>query len=472
MESWRRTGSFRQRAKNSERLTRQLREMQSQNVIVRMNDSIRDFEENLRLTRAAQDVDDLPFEAEPIQSRNRRWHQQPAWQQDAGSDASSVQRMLHRTQSDGMMTRGSLSGAQQSSTMDRHEAVHTERPPSPVNFYDYGCISVRPRSCHSQRINKYGGSARPKCRQGNRGVYFPGADMKQGPDGFSLQDTILYPPRSWRGAHDGTGPGERFKDASMLRPATAEGRDKPRSQNPNWTGAGVPSAPEPYVRQNNVQDTKSRHVGNTLDKVRDEAFLEQVRFESGMFDGKWRDPMLDRVALVHEEPRPGYGDEAEVTKDLAIRLFLAIEQVRVEHKSTLAHLFRSVNRGVVGVLEATEFIEGLEKLHIIDQGELSIDDVSKVAALTDPEFDGRINLPALSKSISAAKFWHAQKTQAYGKNDLTNKKQTFTYGKSLPVEIVKVDRAPRSVCDFQRSFEKFRQQQESLLFLHKESAEL
>eukprot|EP00913_Durusdinium_trenchii_P007054 g6636.t1 len=85
------------------------------------------------------------------------------------------------------------------------EVLHAYRPPSPLHLYDYGSITVRPRSQQQQVRNRGGEASRPAYRQEFCGVYFPG-------------------PESWvKSQH----PPDRYRDTADLRPRTAEGRDRP-----------------------------------------------------------------------------------------------------------------------------------------------------------------------------------------------------------------------------------------------------
>lgn len=481
MESWRHAGSFRQRARNAERTTKQLHAISQHKVAVRTHEAIREFEESLRIAQeAAADVDDLPMDAEAGASHAHRWRRPaPTFQQprDNGSDSErSVVHRVTRTLSDGALTGATTLHPGHPGSLEEKEALHAQRPPSPVHFYDYGGITLRPRSRLSQRRNKSGGPSRPKYRQGICGFYFPGPDCRQGPYGFSLLDPIHMPPRNWE---EGRVPPERWDwDPSAWRPFTAEGHDRPRS---SVTFLAQPElAKKPDVRPNRAIQTMSRAVGDTLCKRREEYFLEQVRHEQGVFEARWRDPMLDRVALTPQEDDSleqrrtsmlvtARGTSQSV-EDIATRIILGLEAALRENRGKLPHLFRAVNQGVIGVLEPSEFLEGLCRLKILERGELREDDIVEVMIAVDADFDGRINFSFLDRAIANAKQMRKQHSQGLETRlDETRPQTVPTYGKAAPVPIVKVDRIPKSLCNFEMSFDKFRKQQRELLLVHNET---
>ncbi|CAE8631333.1 unnamed protein product, partial [Polarella glacialis] len=495
--SWRHAGSFRQRTRNAERTTKQLHAICRHKTSVRTHDAIREFEENLRISQeAAADVDDLPMDAEASASHGHRWRR-PAhtFQQaarDTGSDSErsngAFRPSLTRAQSDGTLkglhrqasscSATWAAGAPNPASLDEKEAVHSQRPPSPVRFYDYGGLSTRPRSRLSQCRNKSGGDSRPKYRQGICGFYFPGPDCRQGPYGFSMLDPILMPPRNWE---QGMVPPERWAgDASEFRPFTAEGREKPRGNVTFLAEHTETPLLKPEVRSAMYQDTKHRAVTASLAKKRDESYLEQVRYETGVWEGRWRDPMLDKNGLAlledgsagNQKSTAHSLENVEEVEGIATRIVLALDQALYEHRGKLGHLFKAVNRGVPGVLEPPEFLEGLLRLRIVDQGELTEENIIEVMSLIDPDFDGRVILDTLNRAIANSRSARKLITQASGllsSEEARPDSRHATYGKAAPVEMVKVDRMPKSLCNFEMSFEKFRKQQRELLTVHNET---
>jgi len=443
-------------------MTRLLKAASKHDVAIRTHDAIREFEENLKRVQDAQSgFDDIPFD----DGTRRRWHHhtpsktQPA---DNLSDASSVQHRMVRTMSD-TLAKGLH--------LDRHEALHAERPPSPLHMYDYGGISVRPRSRLHQTLEKAGEPARPKYRQEICGHYFPGPDCRHGPYGSSLLDPILMPPRHWESSN--VPPDRWVGDPSDLRPPTADGwdrRERPRSQ-------GMVSSPsgQAEVKVSRGSQHRERAIAYSLGKRRDEAFLENVRFEHGVYEGRWRDPMLESLGLALAEPDLPAEHQAWTSKlaeqgeeddgDLALCIIQGLEATMLDRKGKLSHLFRFENRGVMGTLQPSEFLEGLQRLEILEPGHVGCQDIIDAMRKIDPDFDGRINLPALTNAIVKSKSIRrkvqaarAEQDQDEGEEDA----ELLPYGKHAPVAAVTIAKMD-SICNSQVSFEKFQHQQRQLV---------
>lgn len=121
------------------------------------------------------------------------------------------------------------------------------------------------------------------------------------------------------------------------------------------------------------------------------------------------------------------------------------------------------------MLEPQEFLVGLVRLGIVEDGELSVHDVVQAMTTIDPNFDGRVSLPVLNRAVNAAHKVQGERTQAAQQVERQfQAKLSTSYSESLPVEVVKVDRESRSLFNFERSFEKFRSQQRILLAHHNE----
>eukprot|EP00931_Biecheleriopsis_adriatica_P115493 TRINITY_DN91284_c0_g1_i1.p1 TRINITY_DN91284_c0_g1~~TRINITY_DN91284_c0_g1_i1.p1 ORF type:complete len:504 (+),score=80.71 TRINITY_DN91284_c0_g1_i1:46-1512(+) len=475
MDDWRRHGSFRQRAKKSEKITRHLKQVSKAKVAEKIHVALKEFEENLRqIQEGGQAFDDLPLEAD---AHNRRWHSsshqnsknQP---NDNSSDTSSVihhaSTRFKRSESDGMLARRSSEQGGHA-LPDQTEMRHRQRPPSPLHIYDYGGLTVRPRSRLHQMTKSLGEQGRPKHRQDSCGHYFPGPDCRQGPYGMSLLDPIHMPPRHWD--QDRPTPDRFAGDPADLRPVTAEGRDRPKSQ-------GCPLSPDSSMLQKQVkfcrgQQTRDRAIADSLGKRRDEHFLEFWRFEQGVYDGRWRDPMLDSMGMhLKQDDPPSKQHSAwaawrakqddDQPLDLSSRLLQSLAEALREHRAKLCHLFGYVNRGVPGILEPSEFLEGLQRLRILEPGELTELDLIEVMRNIDPNFDGRVNYQALNKAIVSYKNLIAhRKAEAYDRREV-EAYEPENYGTSVPVETVRIDLQPRSRCDFEASFDKFQFQQTQL----------
>lgn len=440
-------------------MTAQFCELRRQRVAVRMHEAIQEFEESLRATREAL-ADDVPADAEALLGA-RRYPANAATTWDNGSDTSSHTRThLSRSMSE-WPSRGNTST--QSAGLDVDAGVHVKRPPSPLAIYDYGAISTRPRSMVAQRSRPSGEPLRPKHRQNTGGFYFPGTDFKRGPYGFSLLDPILMPPRSWSLSR---APPERWPgDAGDIRPRGAEG--------PVLRAPASPSMPD-CIRPSRAQEERSRVVAATLDRNCEDAVIEQAIFERGVFDGQWQDPQLRlgtfglQEAVSPERLRVERGRHAE---HLASRILSGLESALGEYKGKISHLLRAENQGTPGVLEPSEFLRGLARLGIIREGECGIEGIVDVMVLLDPTFDGRVYFQSLAKAISSAEASRKQVAEASQTWQRRHKSRTSVrYGGPLPVDIVKVEREPRSLYDFERSVEHFRQQQKDLLMLNHELA--
>jgi hypothetical protein len=155
---------------------------------------------------------------------------------------------------------------------------------------------------------------------------------------------------------------------------------------------------------------------------------------------------------------------------LASRILSGITRALQDNHSTMLHLFKAVNRGTQGVLELDEFIEGLIRLHILDASDVvTVKQLTEAMYLMDPTFDGKVNYPALNRAVQAAQ--NIQRKQAkenIGIEGQRDNAHVSVYGDELPFEIVKVDKNSKSVYDFNRTRDMFRQQQAELLAQHGE----
>lgn len=470
MESWRRTGDFRERERRAVRSTNKRVQLQRKRTADQTHEAIDRFEEVLKAEkeRANRDIDDLPLEAEAgtygSTFRSSTYGQASRWANDSGSDDEG-----HTG------TRGS----------DRLERSHSEpqvrntgpidndpchmRPPSPLGIYNYGCLSVRPRSTFAQHKQRMGESTRAKYRQTSPGFYFPGPQFKQGPYGFSMLDPCLIAPRAWP-TTTGVPPVRQVDDASDVRPLSTHDMATKRNL------AEAPHLSD-CVRTTKAHSERALIAFRNVDKNREEKLLEQVRFEKGMYEGRWRDPMLETKGQLPEEcPEEKHdwldGDTEEMhsTQQLGARILFGLQSCLRTTRGKITNLFQAENRqGPAGVLEPQEFLAGLVRLGVVEDGELSVHDIVHAMGTIDPNFDGRVNLPVIARAVNAAHKVQGQRTQATQQLERQHQaKASMSYSESLPVEVVKVDRESRSLFNFERSFEKFRSQQRVLLAHHNE----
>jgi len=222
---------------------------------------------------------------------------------------------------------------------------------------------------------------------------------------------------------------------------------------------------------------RTERAFRNVDKIREEKLLEQVRFENGMYEGKFRDPMLERGGLLPEERPEERHDWLSVSKEdmhssqqLASQLLFGLQNCLRINRGKLTKLFKPENRsGPIGVLEPEEFLTGLVRLRVVEDGKMSVDAIVEAMSIIDPNFHGAISLPVLGRAVNAAHQIEGQRTQAAQQVERQHQaKLSTSYSESLPVEVVKVDRDSRSLFNFERSFEKFRAQQRSLLEQHGE----
>jgi len=252
---------------------------------------------------------------------------------------------------------------------------------------------------------------------------------------------------------------------------------------------------KPQVRSNKAQEYKQRLISETIRHREDEFHIEHLRFERGMFEAHYKDPLLndglpvtlDSVAQkapaaarhawdmqVQEVDDPEQEQHVQMTEQamLSSQILLGLDEAMREQKAKLMHLFRSVNRGVAGALTPAEFLEGLQKLEILHPGDVSEKQIIDVMPGIDPDFDNKVNLPHLYAAINALKASQLpQGPEGTGKAETAKTEGPEQYGEALPLERVVVDRQARSLFNFEDSFQQFQKQQLALLVMHKERVE-
>lgn len=290
--------------------------------------------------------------------------------------------------------------------------------------------------------------------------------MRQGPYGFSMLDPIHMTHHHW--TESASLPTRYSGDAGDARPAQP-GKHQAR------TLKDAPTISE-MVRSSKAHELRTRRVFDVLDKKREEVFLEKIRFEQGVFEGKWRDPLLDGgEAVLQPDPEEKHDflrsdDHDAPAKRNASRILFGLEKALRKGRGNLQNLFRAVNKNTPNVLETEEFLAGIIRLGIVKPGELAISDVVETMLVIDPTYDGRVNFPVLSRALAATQSAHKQKVsekETAEKQD--HHLEHHTYHASLPVDVVKVDWRTRSLFDFERDFDRFRQQQQDILQQHNES---
>lgn len=466
---WRRSGDFKARERRSERASQRRVVLQRSRAAAQTHEAIERFEDVLKAEqdRANRDIDDLPAEAEAGtfgSTFRSTMTGQVVRGNDSGSDDEGIpfrKTDLERSQSEPQV--------RQTGPIDSDPCMM--RPPSPLSYYNYGSLSVKPRSTFGQHKQRAGESTRAKFRQTSPGFYFPGPQFKQGPYGFSMLDPCLIAPRPWAST-TGQLPHRQENDAGDVRPLSSEQLGHRR----NFVDAPKISD---SVRTTKAHSERALIAFRNVDKNREEKLIEQVRFEKGMYDGRWRDPMLEagRVGQLPEEnPEEKHDwlgadhEEMHSQQQLGSRILFGLQSCLRTCRGKVTSLFAAESRsGPAGVLEPQEFLVGLVRLGIVEDGELSVHDVVQAMTTIDPNFDGRVSLPVLNRAVNAAHKVQGERTQAAQQVERQfQAKLSTSYSESLPVEVVKVDRESRSLFNFERSFEKFRSQQRILLAHHNE----
>eukprot|EP00928_Gymnodinium_smaydae_P090354 TRINITY_DN74175_c0_g1_i1.p1 TRINITY_DN74175_c0_g1~~TRINITY_DN74175_c0_g1_i1.p1 ORF type:complete len:462 (-),score=109.23 TRINITY_DN74175_c0_g1_i1:114-1499(-) len=443
-------GSLRQRCKTSDIATQQLAEQRRYRIAEGTRDALDQFEEKLRLEQEL--FDDLPAEASSY------------------SHTRSRQMMFHGTRRGGDFEDSSL---RRSATMPQarqghlEDPLHSRRPPSPLSMYDYGCISMKPRSLVGQLKHRKGEPLRAKHRSTSCGFYYPGAQMKQGPYGFSLLDPVLLANRPWQTSKS---PSLRHTgDAAEMRPLGQEefGQKRNCIENP---------VSSPTVRATVGHTKRAQHAFKCLDKRRDEQVLEQARFEHGVFEGRWRDPLLDMPYIAEPPPETHLVwldlPEEEMTPEqvLAAAMLFRLDGLTKKSRGHLYQLVCDKNGGALGVLEVDEFLKSLVKIGCVEEGELTHDTVIGILSVVDPAFDGRVNVPTLGRAVKAAGVVRSRRERESLQLQKQHQvKMRASYSEKLAIDVVRLEHSFSSLLNFQRSFSKFMAQQKELLEHHTES---
>ncbi|CAL1131603.1 unnamed protein product [Cladocopium goreaui] len=541
MQVWQTVSSSRQRARNAERITKKLQEEVKQRAVKRAYDQIGAFEDHWRYLKEKTAREEAEEEAELVRL-SEGWSRARAVQMERqlaatlaenSSETSSVKsattNLIRNSRSESTLAsrayldRSEVAVAEKYGEVERswkkleevglgyagipkvmHESgaetpnvLHAYRPPSPLHLYDYGGISVRPRS---QQQQLRGATGRPAYRREFLGVYFPGPDAW--PRRESVAKTVLT-------QHEDT-----------------------KSKTP--------------VRGNRAHAIILKTRKDAMRKRDQEAFIEQARFEQGQFEGRFANPLQKNSGWPNEEMinelrdigavlsldaekapvrsawevrcpagahgargGPGEGTFPGLTA-LAKHIFLSLHsapgtasassnlgsrfgqyqmllQVMRKRRANLKHLFKYVNHGIPGILEPHEFLEGLQRLGIVERGQCSaqemadlMNDLRKVMEISpirkdlDPNFDGRVALSEVNRCVQATRAVCGRKVfkDHISPPEVTKKEIKEVYTGSLPVEKVTVERQPKSLWDFECSFEELRAQQHALLVLHKEGLSL
>eukprot|EP00931_Biecheleriopsis_adriatica_P108258 TRINITY_DN82588_c0_g1_i1.p1 TRINITY_DN82588_c0_g1~~TRINITY_DN82588_c0_g1_i1.p1 ORF type:complete len:429 (-),score=72.18 TRINITY_DN82588_c0_g1_i1:103-1206(-) len=302
-----------------------------------------------------------------------------------------------------------------------------------------------------------------------------GTHFKHGVYGDKLQDPCLLSPKRSQE------PIVRGPDSGDMRPLAAQelqvGRHKPRND------IAAPST----VRANTAFEQRARLHHNTLHKRREEAVIEHARFESGVFDGCWRDPLLDSKGAL-PEPGPAedhewmgtaaldymVGREDELClsegRHAALRLVVGLDMALRQAKSRLSDIFNAENSGPKCQFEPTEFLQGLVRLKVLSTAGFDEETLCQAMSVIDPSFDGHISLPVLSRALKAVRACISPSRRVSSKMSFTTCSGEKDHGEEIcpttKVPKIRVEWQEDSISSFQKSFTKFKSQQKQLLDQH------
>eukprot|EP00933_Yihiella_yeosuensis_P015638 TRINITY_DN13582_c1_g1_i1.p1 TRINITY_DN13582_c1_g1~~TRINITY_DN13582_c1_g1_i1.p1 ORF type:complete len:479 (+),score=79.33 TRINITY_DN13582_c1_g1_i1:360-1796(+) len=465
-----REGSFRVRARKSDQLTSKLRELKKQKIAAQTHEALQHFEDSLNADKVAMSraFDDIPTEAGGMAKMQRR----------SGSHLHHSDMGHTRSRSEPTLPAVNLNAAA------HHDTEHdprTKRPPSPLTFYEYGGISPKSKSRFTQHRHKIGEITRPEFRQTSSGFYFPGAHCKQGSYGDKLLEPCLMPPTGWSPCR--TAPDTRWHgDAGDLRPLASQ--ELQVGRNIHREGQLAPE----LVRTNVATEAKTRHVHHHINKRREEAVLEQARFENGQYEGCWRDPLLLCAALPEQGGAEDFSwlvkaltklnsntqdSELDLTPRQwsAMGLILRLEEALRRNKARMSDIFAAENHHSPKLqLEPQAFLVGLKRLGLIDAASFTEEHLAEAMGVLDPCYNGRVSLPVLSRCLRAV---HRQMYSNFEKTlgrsfhgDRSQDKTFVKYGEAVPVDTVRLELQSDSIINFEKLFTKFRSQQKELLDHH------
>mmetsp|Transcript_57666 Transcript_57666/g.122684 ORF Transcript_57666/g.122684 Transcript_57666/m.122684 type:complete len:468 (+) Transcript_57666:296-1699(+) len=461
-------GSFRQRSRARETATQQLNQSRSNQVASQTLRALDKFEERLDHMRQQQLQEYEGLEEATARSLS-------PLRNSTKLDAKTTGRLGLSHGHNSIALQQSSHSAGDLRVPSRQQAI-AFRPPSPLSFYDYGCISLKARSVFAQHQKQRDADPRPEHRRSRPGFYVPGSRYGHGTYGFSLVDPVLLPPRNWTGPSNIS---DRSRgDAADLRPLAAYALSTKRDRATN------PSVPT-MVRSNIAHDRRAQMAFKHLDKRREEAVVEQARFENGMFEGKWRDPMLDLPPGVLPEASPSENHAwlelplAKMDSDqvMALRLLYNINSAMRHSITRFSDLFAKENSGPKGVLELEEFLSGLLRLGVYAHDEVTMPRLRRVVSVIDTGFDGRVNLPAIQRAVVAVRNLQEEPPpmganlsdmERWGeKRFAPPPEKGGDYGGVAPVDAIRLN-YNHGIFKFQHTFDKFKAQQKELLSHHNE----
>lgn len=445
-------GSFRQRAKCSEAATEAARESRRLKVSLQTFDTLKQFEDTLQ-AQARSFYDEIPMEALPT-----RWTHHGAFQASSMGRSIASEPNLHPTP---VLTHDN----------GTEKDPRRLRPPSPLHFHDYGCISLKSKSKQLQHRLKLGKPAK-KVPTGHA-FFVPGPHFKPGTYGDKLLDPCLMAPMCWAPPVQGCST-RRGPDVLDLRPlstpilAAELSRQKP-------LGEPIPSK----VRGNVASAQRARAHGEAMMKRCREDLTEQRRYENGIFLGTWRDPWLDaggmpELATADFEWLPGALEDLLAGKSEeelglspprlnAFLLLIHLDHAVRQGKTCLSKIFNAENKGPRKQLEVTQFYCGLKRIHVIKALELSEEALCEALYELDPGFDGRVYLPVLDRALKIL-----ASTGVYSRKPphVEEEYGPLAYGETSPVRSIDIPMEADSINNFRKAFKCFRDQQNALLTFH------
>mmetsp|Transcript_56476 Transcript_56476/g.157416 ORF Transcript_56476/g.157416 Transcript_56476/m.157416 type:complete len:433 (-) Transcript_56476:209-1507(-) len=422
------SGSHRQRSRVCDIASKQLSERRRWATAERTMQALKQFEEKL------EEQEQLELGADAESSIRLRSTAGDRTGQRPSSGQSDLDTARKHSRSEPSLAQGSL-----------EDQSDSRRPPSPLGLHDYGCITLKPKSMFGQ----------------NRAS--PGSHTKGGASGFRIVDPALLPISPTNRRQGGSGD---------MRPSTTDEIGRRRSHPSRAHSASG-------VRTTSGHSQRTKRLHNLPDRQHEEAVLEEVCFDHGVFDGTLRSPLFD-IGEIHERPEEEFewlakpAEEMTAEQQSVTSLLLRLDAAVQKSRGRLAQLFVDQNKGHPGILEPEEFSAGLKNLGLAEEdGDTwTPARVSKAMVVLDPAFNGRVSLPMLARAVTCARSARMLKAQDAEKSKRQRSvRLSKRYSEHLPIEVVKVENPTTSLLNFNRSFKKFVAQQRDLLELFNEELE-
>lgn len=264
-----------------------------------------------------------------------------------------------------------------------------------------------------------------------------------------------------------------MSDGSLVRPRNIKSAG--RREGPGQANVTKPRMSD-SVRPNRALQLRMERSDQCLSRDREEADVDQKCLQEGMYGGRWCHPVRPPSGRILNDRQHPFAwmdqslSDLNASARLASRVLAGIASALQENHSTIPRLFWAVNRGAKGILDLEEFREGLLRMHVLENGEVTLKDLADAAFFIDPDFDGQVNYPSLTKAITATQMLQRKHavTSSLARGRRSSTPTTSSYGAGIPVDVVKLDKRPKSTFDHNKMRELFEKQQSALLAHHGE----